>query len=268
MFSYQTLPSLEKMSGKTEELFGELRQTKDPRIRGELILRHKKFVKQLAFRFINRGKSLESLVSVGTIGLIKAIDRYDISRRVKFTTYATYCVLGEIKRYFRDKAWVIKVPRSLKELNSIVQSAIEDLTARLGRSPTTQEVSQKLDIPSEDIVEAIEAGRSYQPYSLDQKLKLGEEDSICFLDILSQEDWEFYDLFDKIDLKGAIKALNKREQMIVELFYFRNYSQVKIAQRLGISQMHVSRLLRGAIESLKKVLIEKKVTFSIQKTEA
>ncbi|MFH1519503.1 MAG: SigB/SigF/SigG family RNA polymerase sigma factor [Candidatus Omnitrophota bacterium] len=255
MAAYQIYPVSGKVSKTTEELFIKLHQTKDSDIRQELILRHRGLVRQLAMRFNNKGKSLETLISAGNIGLINAVDRYDLSREVKFTTYATHCIIGEIKRYFRDKGWVLKVPRNLKELNPAVQAAIEKLTAGFGHSPTTQEIAQELDLPSETVIEAIEAGRAYRPYSLEQRVELNGEDSICFLDTLSHQDQESFSLFDKIGLKEAIKSLNKREQVIIQLFYFEDYSQDRIAQRLGISQMHISRLLRGAIRSLREILV-------------
>lgn len=254
MSSHQTLTTPQKVNGSTEELFVKTYQTKDPIIRKELILQHRDLVRRLASRFTNRGRPLDSLISVGTIGLIKAIDRYDVSRRVKFTTYATHCILGEIKRYFRDKTWGLKVPRSLKKLNSIIHDTIENLTTKLGRCPTIPEIAQKLDITSETVIEAIEAGRSYNPCSLEQKLEFNDEGSFCFLDSLNQADQKFRNLVDKIDLKIAIGTLSKRERMIIQLFYFEGYSQAEIAQRLGISQMHVSRLLRGTLKSLKKTL--------------
>jgi RNA polymerase sigma-B factor len=174
--------------------------------------------------------------------------RYEPFRGVKFTTYATHCILGEIKRYFRDKSWLLKVPRSLKELNSIVHDTIECLTTRLGRSPEISEIAQELDVPSEIVMEVMEAGRSYNPCSLD------DGDNFCFSDALCQTDKELRNTVDRIDLKEAIGTLNKREQMILHLFYFESRSQTKIAERLGISQMHVSRLLRQAIKNLSRLM--------------
>jgi len=232
----------------TEELFAKFYETKDPNIREELILQHRDLAEKLAGRFTNRGRPLESLISVGTIGLINAVDRYEPSRGVKFTTYATHYILGEIKRYFRDKSWLLKVPRSLKELNSIVHDTIECLTTRLGRSPGISEIARELDVPSEIVMEVMEAGRSYRPYSLD------DDDNFSFSDALYQTDKELRNLVDKIDLKEAMGTLNKREQMILHLFYFESCSQTKIAERLGISQMHVSRLLRQAIKNLNRLM--------------
>ncbi len=214
----------EKAAGTTEELFAEFYETKDLGIREKLILQHADLVEKLACRFIGKGKPLETLVSVGTIGLINAVDRFEPFREVKFTTYATHCILGEIKRYFRDKSWLLKVPRSLKELNSIVHNTIECLTTRLGHSPAISEIAQELDVSSEIVMEVMEAGRSYNPPSLD------DGDNLCFLDALSQKDKELHNLVDKIDLKEAIATLNKREQMIVQLFYFESRSQTKIAE--------------------------------------
>lgn len=249
---------IRKSDATSEELFIEYYETKDDKIKNEIILRHMDFVKKLAYRFSNKGEPIDCLISVGTIGLINAVGRYDISLGVKFTTYATHCILGEIKRYFRDKTWVLKVPRNLKELNSTVHNTIDDLTKMLGRSPTISEIAQKLDLSPETVIEVMEAGRCYKPYSLEQKLEFNDgDDNFCFLDSLSRENQEDLNLFDKIDLKEALGALNKRGQMIVQLFYIDGYSQTKIAERLGISQMHVSRLLKQAIKSLKEILVER-----------
>ncbi len=238
----------ERTAGTTEELFAEFYETKDLDIREELILRHRDLANKLAIRFTNRGRPLESLISVGTIGLINAVDRFEPSRRVRFTTYATHCILGEIKRYFRDKSWLLKVPRSLKELNSIVHNTIEYLTTRFGRSPAISEIAQELDVPSEIVMEVMEVGRSYRPCSLD------DEDNFGFSDVLCRTDKKLLNIVDKIDLEKAIATLNKREQMIVQLFYFEGRSQTKISERLGISQMHVSRLLRQTIKNLNRIL--------------
>lgn len=249
MSSIQISTYCEQTGEVAEELFADFYETKDPEIREELILRHRDLVEKLAGRFINRGRPLESLISVGTIALINAVDRFDPFRGVKFTTYATHCIMGEIKRYFRDHSWLLKVPRSLKELNSIVQDTIECLTSRLSRSPAISEIAHELDIPSEIVIEVIEAGRSYNSCSLDN-----DEDNFGFLDALSQEDKELRSLLDRIDLKESMGALNKREQMILQLYYFDSCSQTKIADRLGISQMHVSRLLRQAIKNLSRLI--------------
>jgi len=248
---------LRKSNVTIEELFIEYYETKDDKIKDEIILRHMDFVKKLAYRFSNKGEPIGCLISVGTIGLINAVGRYDMSLGVKFTTYATHCILGEIKRYFRDKTWVLKVPRNLKELNSTVHNTIDDLTKMLSRSPTISEIAQKLDLSPETVIEVMEAGRCYKPYSLEQKVESNDGDNLCFLDSLSQENQEDLNLFDKIDLKEALGTLNKREQMIVQLFYIDGYSQTKIAERLGVSQMHVSRLLKQAIKSLKLILVER-----------
>ncbi len=142
----------------------------------------------------------------------------------------------------------------MKELNSIVHDTIEDLTRTLSRSPTISEIAGKLDIPSETVLEVMEAGRSYRPYSLDQKIELDDGTSFSLLESLGQDDREFQSLFDRIDLRKSITTLDKRGQMIVQLFYLVDYSQTEIAERLGISQMHVSRLLREAIKNLRKIL--------------
>src|ERR1700688_2561995 len=146
---------------RTRELFIEFADSTDPSVRDELVLAHLTLVRYLAVRFAHRGETLEDLVQVGTLGLIKAIDRFDPSRGVEFTTYATPTVIGEIKRHFRDKGWAVKVPRRLQELNLAVNRAVENLSMELGRSPTVQNLSAKLGATDEQTIEAQELGQVY-----------------------------------------------------------------------------------------------------------
>src|ERR1700680_3160085 len=155
---------------RTREQFIEFAGSKDPAVREELVLAHLNLVRYLAVRFAHRGETLEDLVQVGTLGLIKAIDRFDSSRGVEFTTYATPTIIGEIKRHFRDKGWAVKVPRRLQELNLSVNRAIEKLTVEMGHSPTVGELAAHLNATDEDILEAQELGQAYNLLSLDTEL--------------------------------------------------------------------------------------------------
>ena len=155
------------------ETLSELRRKKSAdadRMRDELVVAHLNLVRYLAVKFVNRGEALDDLIQVGTVGLIKAIDRFDIERGVEFTTYATPTVVGEIKRYFRDKGWAVKVPRRLQELNLSVNRAIEKMTVALGRSPTVAELAKAVDASEEEILEAQELGQAYNLLSLDTEL--------------------------------------------------------------------------------------------------
>jgi len=243
-----------KGSGAIGQLLSQFAESKDPKIREELIVRHANLVRKLVGRFANGSKRLDSLVSVGTIGLMCAVDRYDISKGASFITYATHCILGEVKRYLRDNSWLLKVPRSVKTLNWVIHHTIENLTMELGRSPTISEIGERVSIPPETVAEIMEAGHSYTPYSLDQQLGWNGEDTFCLSDCLSQDDKELCTLIDKIELKEVMGRLNKREQMILQLFYSEGYSQTEISKRLRMSQMHVSRLLRQAIGNLRKFM--------------
>ncbi len=241
-------------SGTLEQLFSQFAESNDSKIREELIVRHADLVRKLVRRFANGSKRLDTLVSVGTIGLMCAVDRYDISKGASFATYATHCIVGEVKRYLRDSSWLLKVPRSVKTLNWRVHKTIENLTMELGRSPTISEIGERVRIPPETVTEIMEAGHSYTPYSLDQELGLNGEGTFCLSDCLSQDDQEVGHLIDKIELKEAMGMLHKREQMILQLSYGEGYSQTEISMRLRISQMHVSRLLRQAIGNLRKFM--------------
>ena len=143
---------------RTRELFAQFTHSRDPRLRDELVVAHLNLVRYLAVRFANRGEALDDLIQVGTVGLIKAIDRFDTGRGVEFTTYATPTIIGEIKRYFRDKGWAVRVPRRLQELNLAVNRAVENISVELGRAATVSDLAARLGATDEEIIEAQELG--------------------------------------------------------------------------------------------------------------
>jgi len=227
-------------------------------LRSDLIVGHLNLVRYLAVKFANRGESLDDLIQVGTVGLLKAIDRFDLERGVEFTTYATPTIVGEIKRYFRDKGWAVKVPRRLQELNLAVNRAIEKLTVKLGHSPTVAELAANLGATAEEVLEAQELGAAYNLLSLDTELG-GENDkkSQTLADYIGQTDAGLELLEDKANLERAFDVLTGRERIILYLRFYENVSQTEIAKRLSVSQMHVSRLQQRALEKLKQVLQER-----------
>jgi len=239
-----------------ESLFLQFSETHDAKIREELILHHRGLAHGLARKFAYKGKPLESLVSVGTIGLIKAVDRYDPRLGTKFVTYATHVISGEIKRYFRDKGWVLEVPRRLKDLNAAVHKTIEKLTQKHDQSPTIEDIATELRVSREEVIESMEAGYAFHPLSFDFGLNSDDECDISYLNFMAEEDRDLQYFFENFDLKEALSQLPNREQMIIRLFYYEDFSQTQIAKRLAISQMHVSRLLRQAIQRLKKFVKE------------
>jgi RNA polymerase sigma-B factor len=224
-------------------------------VRDELVTRHLPLVNHLARRFNNRGEPLEDLVQVATVGLINSVDRFDPDRGVEFLSYAVPTIVGEIKRYFRDKAWNLKVPRSLQELNLQVIKANDTLSQHLGRSPTITEIAAHVGASEEETLDAMELGNAYEMISLDSKLTFEGEtapltvnDSVGVAD-LGLEKVETYD-----DLKDAVECLDNREKMIIYLRFFQGLSQTEVARRLKISQMHVSRLQHRALNRLKELL--------------
>ena len=228
------------------------------RLRNELVVAHLNLVRYLAVKFANRGEALDDLIQVGTVGLLKAIDRFDLERGVEFTTYATPTIVGEIKRYFRDKGWAVKVPRRLQELNLSVNRAIEKLTVKLGHSPTVTELAQHLGASEEDILEAQELGQAYNLLSLDTELNGdGDKKSQTLADYVGQNDAGLELLEDRANLERAFQVLTGRERVILYLRFYESVSQTEIAKRLNVSQMHVSRLQQKALEKLKNFLQEK-----------
>jgi len=226
-------------------------------LRSDLVVAHLNLVRYLALKFVNRGEPLDDLIQVGTIGLLKAIDRFELERGVEFTTYATPTIVGEIKRYFRDKGWAVKVPRRLQELNLAVNRAVEKLSVEFGRSPSVAELAERLKASEEEILEAQEFGQAYNLLSLDTELSGdGDKTSQTLADHIGANDSELELFEDKANLDHAFKFLNGRERVILYLRFYESVSQTEIAKRLHVSQMHVSRLQQKALEKLRIVLKE------------
>ena len=226
-------------------------------LRDELIVAHLNLVRFLALKFVNRGEPLDDLIQVGAVGLLKAIDRFELDRGVEFTTYATPTIVGEIKRYFRDKGWALKVPRRLQELNFSVNRASEKLAIRLGRSPTVAELAHHLDASEEEVLEAQELGQVYNLLSLDNDLASdGNSKAQALGDTLGASDPGLESLENRANLEQAFHVLSGRERVIIQLRFYESVSQTEIAARLNVSQMHVSRLQAKALEKLRAVLQE------------
>ncbi len=226
-------------------------------LRNDLVVTHLNLVRFLALKFANRGEPIDDLVQVGTVGLLKAIDRFELERGVEFTTYATPTIVGEIKRYFRDKGWAVKVPRRLQELNLAVNRTSEKLAVELGRSPTVAELSTHLDAGEEEILEARELGQAYNLLSLDAEISGdGDRRSQTLADTVGTMDSGLELLEDRANLERAFSVLSGRERVIIRLRFFESVSQTEIARRLNVSQMHVSRLQAKALDKLRAVLEE------------
>ena len=240
---------------ETEELFRNYVLTRSRRTRDQLVMMHQNLVRFLAGKFANRGEPLEDLVQVGLIGLINAIDRFDPGRGTKFSTYATPTIVGEIRRHFRDKAWSLKVPRRLQELNLAANKAAEELSQRLGHPPTIQEIATHVGASEEEALEAIELGNAYDTVSLDSKLvHEGESAPLTLAEFVGDLDVSLQSIETYGDLKQAMDCLEPREKAIIYFRFFKDMSQTEVAKRLNISQMHVSRLQQKALRRLKELL--------------
>jgi RNA polymerase sigma-B factor len=233
---------------RTRELFEQL--PSDPSARDRLVELHLPLVEYLARRFRGRGEPLEDLIQVASLGLLKAIDRFDSDRGVEFSTYATPTIVGELKRYFRDKGWAIRVPRRLQEVGLQLAEVVPALAQELGRSPTLQEIGDSLGFSEEEVLEAMNAAQVYSLKSLDAPT--GTDDGSLSISQLGAED-EALELFESwASVAPLLKKLPPREREILYLRFVANETQSKIAEKLGISQMHVSRLLAKTLASLRE----------------
>ncbi|HSX22113.1 MAG TPA: SigB/SigF/SigG family RNA polymerase sigma factor [Gaiellaceae bacterium] len=226
----------------------------DLKAREQLIEQYMSLVRSLARRYSYRGEQLEDLVQIGAIGLIKAIDRFDINRGVELTTYATPNIIGEIKRHFRDKGWAVRVPRGLQELNVQLSKIVEQLTVQLGRSPTIPELAVAAGAQEEEVLEALESGRAYSALSLSSTPGSEGDETLDPLESIGTEEHQYEVSEDRAVLAPGFKALDERERMILQLRFFDGLTQSQIAQQVGISQMHVSRLIRRSLEKIRDVV--------------
>jgi RNA polymerase sigma-B factor len=218
--------------------------------REELVRRFLPFVRDLALRYSYTDEPLDDLMQVGAMGLLKAIDRYEPGRGSKFTSYAAPTILGELKRHFRDRGWALHVPRDLQERALAVGREREALTSRLGRSPTVRELAAALGWPTEQVLEAVEAAGSYDAASLDAPVSHGDDEAGPLLDLIASEDRHFELVESREAIADGWRGLSPVEQDVLRLRFTEDLTQREIGERVGYSQMHVSRLLRRALTRL------------------
>lgn len=239
----------------TKQLFAELRDAATPAERAAkreaLAKLHLPLVEYLARRFKDRGEPLDDLVQVGSVGLLKAIDRFDLGRGVEFSTYATPTIVGELKRYFRDKGWAVRVPRRLQELSLRMNKLVAQLTQDLGRSPTVAELAKAAGVSEEEVLEALESGQAYSTTSLDAPSS-EDDDTPQRIERMGTDDLALDNLEYFASLAPLIEKLPERERQILYLRFFKGMTQSKIAEHVGISQMHVSRLLARILAFLRE----------------
>lgn len=236
---------------RTRELFRRYKLEGDEDAREQLILNHLNLVRFLAAKFKNKGEPLDDLIQVGTVGLIKAIDRFDISRDLEFTTYATPTILGEIKRHFRDKGWSVRVPRRLQELSAKVNKATDELTKDLQRSPSVAEIAEHLDVSVDEVLEAMESSSAYSSVPLEAGSR-DDDDAPAVIDRYASEDAGLGTADDRMVIEDTIRDFSPREQDVIRMRFVEGLTQVEIAERLGVSQVQVSRLLRRTLKKIQE----------------
>ncbi|MGI8663193.1 MAG: SigB/SigF/SigG family RNA polymerase sigma factor [Acidimicrobiales bacterium] len=231
--------------------FRQLRDNPDRGLRDELLEEHRWIAVHCARRFADRGEPLDDLIQVGQIGLFKALERFDPEYGASFATFAVPTVLGEIRRHFRDATWAVRVPRRLKDLHVELGGATEHLVSLHGRAPTPEELAQHLNVGVDDVLEAIEAGGGYRPAPLTPPADDDERPSEG--SALRVDDALLVGADDRIHVQRLLDSLPERERKIVELRFFGELSQSEIAELVGVSQVHVSRLLRSSLAALQRV---------------
>jgi len=245
-----------KLSGskridEERRLFRAYLERGDLGARERLVERFMPLARQLARRYGGSGESLDDLIQVASLGLVKAIDRYELDRGTAFSSFAVPTILGEIKRYFRDSGWTIRVPRAIQERRIKVNRAIPALTARLGRSPSPAEIAEHIEATSEEVLEALEAAVAYEPLSLDTSASGSDEDEVGWAQSLGEEDPAYETVEYGASLAPAMQALPPRERLILHLRFVEDLTQSQIAEKIGVSQMHVSRLIRKALQTVR-----------------
>jgi len=237
--------------------FAELDE-QDPRrarLRDDLVTMHLPVARHIAAKFSGRGEPGDDLQQVATIGLIHAVDRYDPSRGVAFLAYAVPTMMGEVRRYFRDSAWSVRLPRRLSELHLALGRASRELSQQLGTAPTPSQLAEHLGVTVAEVQEGLEAGQSYRAASLDDAGG-GDESSAALLDRLGGSDHELELVEHRAVLGPLLAELPERERTILMLRFFEHRTQTQIADRVGLSQMHVSRLLARTVQHLRDRLAE------------
>ncbi|MDR7854954.1 SigB/SigF/SigG family RNA polymerase sigma factor [Tissierella sp.] len=237
----------------TKELFRSYKENRDKKTRDILIEKHIYIAEILSKKYANRGIEYDDIYQVACIGLIYAIDRYDIDKGYEFSSFATPTIIGEIKKYFRDKGWTIRVPRRIQELSKKINNAKVHLAQQLQKSPTVEDIATYLNCSEEEILEAMEASKVYTPQSLDVTYDSNNEDKdVNLSDLIGEEDKYFIKIENNDFLTKTMEKLNDIEKKILIERYFNKKTQVSIAKTLNISQMTVSRIEKKVLDKLRK----------------
>ncbi len=248
-------------TGPGEGLAGEallwrrLREQRDPAAREELVRRYLPYAKNLALRYRGASESFDDLLQVANLGLVNAVDRFDPARGTPFAAFASPTILGELKRHFRDRVWTVRVPRGLHDRMAEVEKATTTLTVELQRSPSVGEIATKLEIEPSEVLEVLQANHNRRPLSLDRPVG-GEDDESPASEWVGDEDENYELVDDKLALEGVLPQLDDRERLILRLRFVEDMTQSQIADQIGHSQMHVSRILRRTLERIREQVAE------------
>ena len=251
------------------ELLLRYRADRDPATREELVRRYLPFARGLALRYRGGSEPSEDLIQVASLALVNAIDRFEPERGIPFTAFAAPTILGELKRHFRDRVWTMRVPRGLQERIADVEGATAKLTGELGRSPAVGEVAERLSVSQSDVLEVFEASHSRRTLSLDQPVAISDEaDETSVVERLGVEDPRFETVEDRTTIQERLSVLSERERLVLRLRFVEDMTQSQIAERIGFSQMHVSRILRRALQRLREAVGEDVAESGPSSTEA
>jgi RNA polymerase sigma-B factor len=237
-------------------LWARFVKDRDPAIREELVRRYLPFAKNLALRYRGASESFDDLLQVASLGLVNAIDRFDPDRGAPFTAFASPTILGELKRHFRDRVWTVRVPRGLHDRMAEVEKAISELTVQLQRSPSVPEIAERLEVDPTDVLEVLEANHNRRPLSLDRPVGGEDSEESPAAEWVGDEDSGYELVEDKLALEGALPHLDERERLVLQLRFVEDLTQSQIAERIGHSQMHVSRILRRTLERIRAEVAE------------
>jgi RNA polymerase sigma-B factor len=224
----------------------------DPVDRELLVERFLPLAKSLAARYRRHGEPFDDIFQVACLGLVKAIDRYDLSVGRAFSSFAVPTIAGEIKRYYRDRTWSVHVPRGLQELTLTVDRARGELEAELGRSPTATEIAERVQLAEEDVVEALQASHAYRAASLDAPAREGDDSTATVGDLVAAQEKGFARAETRADLRALGRVLQPRARLVIGLRFERDMTQQQIGEIVGLSQMQVSRILRAALARLRE----------------
>jgi RNA polymerase sigma-B factor len=234
-----------------EELLRRYHRLREPSVREELVRRYLPFARSMALRYRGGSEPTEDLIQVASLGLVNAIDRFDPERGIPFIAFAAPTVLGELRRHFRDRVWNLRLPRGLQERVSKVEEAIRKLTGELERSPTIREIAESLDLSEEEVLEAFAASDARRTMSTEQPVGGGDIDEMTIGDRIGAEEEGYEGVEQRATIATGLPALSERERLVLRYRFVDDMTQSQIADKIGHSQMHVSRILRGALERLR-----------------